>query len=90
MDDKSHVSLEQQLCLVCGTAFDTGNILLDRRLRASMKHQTTTGWGPLSTSACSQKASWPWSNANHSAAERPQVRALCSLIRRTAPGGWRI
>ena len=45
MDDKSHVSLEQQLCLVCGTAFDTGNILLDRRLRASMKHHTTTGWG---------------------------------------------
>ena len=34
MDDKSHVSLEQQLCLMCGTAFDTGNILLDRRLRA--------------------------------------------------------
>ncbi len=45
MDDKSHVSLEQQLCLVCGTAFDTGNILLDKRLRASMKHHTTTGWG---------------------------------------------
>jgi len=45
MDDKSHVSLEQQLCLVCGTSFDTGNILLDRRLRASMKHHTTTGWG---------------------------------------------
>ena len=30
---------------MCGTAFDTGNILLDRRLRASMKHHTTTGWG---------------------------------------------
>jgi len=46
-DDKSHVSLEQQLCLVCGTAFDTGNILLDRRLRASMKHHTTTGLGTV-------------------------------------------
>ena len=45
IDDNSHVSLEQQLCLVCGTAFDTGSLLLDRRLRASMKHHTTTGWG---------------------------------------------
>ncbi len=45
MDDKSHVSLEQQLFLVCGTAFDTGSILLDCRLRASMKHRSTTCWG---------------------------------------------
>lgn len=45
MDDKSYVSLEQQLCLVCGTSFDTGNLLLDRRLRASMAQHTTTGWG---------------------------------------------
>lgn len=44
MDEKSHVSLEQQLCLVCGTLFDSGKILLDRRLRASLKHHTTTGW----------------------------------------------
>lgn len=45
MNDKSHVSLEQHVCLVCGAAFDTGAILLDRRLRASMKHHTATGWG---------------------------------------------
>ncbi|MDR0780433.1 MAG: ATPase [Pseudomonadales bacterium] len=45
MNDKSHVSLEQHVCLVCGAAFDTGAILLDKRLRASMKHHTTTGWG---------------------------------------------
>lgn len=45
MNDKSHVSLEQHVCQVCGTAFDTGSILLDRRLRASMDHHTTTGWG---------------------------------------------
>ena len=45
MNDKSHVSLEQHVCLVCGKAFDTGTILLDKRLRASMKHHTTTGWG---------------------------------------------
>ena len=37
MDEKSHVSLEQHACLVCGVSFDTGSILLDKRLRASMK-----------------------------------------------------
>jgi hypothetical protein len=45
MNDKSHVSLEQHVCLVCGACFDTGAVLLDRRLRASMEHQTVTGWG---------------------------------------------
>ncbi len=45
MDDKSYVSLEQHLCVVCATPFDTGSVLLDRRLRASMRHHTTTGWG---------------------------------------------
>ena len=45
MHDKSHVSLEQHVCLVCGTAFDTGAILLDKRLRASMERHTATGWG---------------------------------------------
>jgi len=45
MDDKSYVSLEQRLCLVCGTPFDTGNLLLDRRLRASMERHTVTSWG---------------------------------------------
>jgi hypothetical protein len=45
MNDKSHVSLEQHVCLVCGSPFDTGSILLDKRLRASMERHTTTGWG---------------------------------------------
>lgn len=45
MHDKSHVSLEQHVCLVCGKPFDTGAILLDRRLRASMERHTATGWG---------------------------------------------
>ena len=44
MNDKSHVSLEQHVCLVCGTRFDTGAVLLDR-LRASMERHTATGWG---------------------------------------------
>ena len=45
MNEKSHVSLEQRLCLVCVVTFDTGSLLLDRRLHASMKRHTTTGWG---------------------------------------------
>ena len=45
MDNKSYVSLEQHLCVVCATPFDTGSILLDRRLQASMRCHTTTGWG---------------------------------------------
>ena len=45
MNDKSHVSLEQHVCLVCGAGFDTGTILLDKRLRASMERHTAIGWG---------------------------------------------
>ncbi len=45
MSDKSHVSLEQHVCLVCGAAFDTGAVLLDKRLRRSMERHTKTGWG---------------------------------------------
>lgn len=45
MSEKSFVSLEQRVCLVCGVAFDTGALLLDKRLRASLHQHTTTGWG---------------------------------------------
>jgi len=45
MNEKSHVSLEQHVCVVCGVSFDTGSLLLDRRLRASLERHTTTGWG---------------------------------------------
>jgi hypothetical protein len=44
MDEKSHVSMEQHVCVVCGRPFDTGAILLDRRLRPSMNRHTVTGW----------------------------------------------
>ncbi len=45
MSEKSHVSVERHLCLACGAAYDTGTILLDRRLRARLERYTTTGWG---------------------------------------------
>lgn len=45
MEEKSYVSMEQHVCYVCGKTYDTGSILLDRRLRASMKRNTVTGYG---------------------------------------------
>jgi len=36
--------MEQNVCPVCGKAFDTGTILLDRRLRNSLERNTVTGW----------------------------------------------
>lgn len=42
---KSHVSLERRRCIVCGEDYDTGSILLDRRLLPSMEMHTTTGMG---------------------------------------------
>ena len=45
MSEKSYVSLEQGACLVCGRPYDTGSILLDRRLCAFMERYTVTGWG---------------------------------------------
>jgi hypothetical protein len=45
MTDKSHVSLEQHQCIVCGCKYDTGTILFDRRLQNSLEQTTLTGSG---------------------------------------------
>ena len=42
---KSYVSLERQICIVCGKSFNTGGLLIDKRLKASMKKYTNTGMG---------------------------------------------
>lgn len=39
---KSYVTLETNQCSICGNIFDTGNLLLDRRLRESFEHKTLT------------------------------------------------
>jgi hypothetical protein len=41
---KSHVSLETNICPVCGTEFETNGILLDTRLRDSLEYKTRTGY----------------------------------------------
>lgn len=44
MSDKSYVTMEQHACLVCGKPFDTGALLLDRRVRPIFDRHTVTGW----------------------------------------------
>lgn len=45
MSDKSHVTLEAKLCVVCGCQYQTGTILLDTKLRERFDHQTLNGFG---------------------------------------------
>ena len=45
MSDKSYVTMEQHRCLVCGQDYDTGSILIDRRLKNSFDRYTVTGTG---------------------------------------------
>jgi hypothetical protein len=45
MRDKSYVTMEQNVCIVCGKPFDTGALLLDRRLTNRFERYTVTGWG---------------------------------------------
>lgn len=42
---KSYVSVEQNACLVCGKAFDTGTILMVSRMKDSLERNTVTGYG---------------------------------------------
>lgn len=42
---KSHVSLEQLQCPVCGIVHDSGAILINRKLKPSLDPHTVTGLG---------------------------------------------
>lgn len=42
---KSHVTLEQQVCMVCGIAEDTGQLLLDSKMRPLFEMRTPTKLG---------------------------------------------
>lgn len=41
---KSHISLESNICPVCGVTHETGALLLDKRLKQSLDRQTITGF----------------------------------------------
>lgn len=43
--NKSYVTMEQHMCAICGKTFDTGSILLDKRLRKQFEHKTVTREG---------------------------------------------
>lgn len=45
MSDKSYVTLEQHVCVVCAKPFDTNALLLHRRLAPVFERHTVTGWG---------------------------------------------
>lgn len=43
---KSYVGMEQHQCPICLEIFDTGNVLLDKRMRASLEEHQLTGLSP--------------------------------------------
>lgn len=43
--NKSYVTLEQKVCIVCGKPYDTGNLLLDKRLGKTFDKYTVSGLG---------------------------------------------
>jgi hypothetical protein len=45
MSEKSPVRLAQRECIICGTHYGTGEILLDKRMRQSMDRYTLVGNG---------------------------------------------
>jgi len=45
MNDKSHISLEHKICVVCGAKYKTDTILIHKRLSKSLPHNAVTGWG---------------------------------------------
>lgn len=46
MSDKSHVSMEQHQCPVCGTIHNTNALLIDKRGREVFDRYTVTGLSP--------------------------------------------
>jgi hypothetical protein len=47
MPDKSYVTMEQRLCVICCKTYDTGALLMDRRLRDKFDMHTVTGIGGM-------------------------------------------
>ena len=45
MPDKSYVTMETVICIVCGQEKESGALLLDQKLRPKFNQKTCTGWG---------------------------------------------
>ena len=46
--EKSYVTMEQKVCVVCTKEYDTNALLLDKRLKPVFDMHTTTGFGMCS------------------------------------------
>lgn len=46
--EKSFVTMEQKMCPICGKEFDSGALLLDKRMSKKFDMKTTTGYQPCS------------------------------------------
>ena len=44
MADKTFVTLEQKVCVACHAVFDSGDLLLDKRVRPVFDKKTVTGY----------------------------------------------
>lgn len=44
-EEKSHAGFEQKSCIVCGRTYETGALLLDTRMKQSLKKYNITGVG---------------------------------------------
>lgn len=42
---KSYTAMEKKICIVCAQTYDTGAILLDKRLQESLENPTISGTG---------------------------------------------
>lgn len=47
--DKSFVTIERKQCVCCGSIYETGALLMDKRLKNSFEKFTTTGLGMCPT-----------------------------------------
>lgn len=47
MSEKSFVTIEKKVCLVCAQAYDSGALLMDKRGHKTFERETITGWGRL-------------------------------------------
>ena len=43
--EKSFTTLEQKICIITGEKYDTGALLMDKRMSKTFDMHTTTGWG---------------------------------------------
>lgn len=45
MSEKSYVTMERRVCVVCAQAYETGALLMSQRMLKRFNEFTTTGWG---------------------------------------------